>query len=226
MDVSTALSKSSCFCDNARADLWQKQFDEGTWHESENSQIWRLIGKCELLMLAQIHVPKHFSEENKTLFKTCVLWRMFAFKRQSTMGGSLSWWFELQWRSGRREVWNTVWVQDNRLCDFTEVHNITPHIFLLIFPPYYCYSYSRKQKQSTGHDSSEQDEVLNSARGRLKVSWWLQHCAFRIVSSADLLWLWEGYRKGVVRRAQCCYFSWRNKTPNKMIWKEESCKFT
>lgn len=161
-----------------------------------------------------------------TLFKTCTLWTMFAFKRQSTMGGSLSWWLVLCWRSGWREVWNTIWVQDNRLCALTEVHNITLHFPTpspLIFAIPVVESGDRVQ---LGLDSFQQDEVLISARGRLKVSWWLWPVPFHIVSSADLLWLWEGYRKGVVRIAHCCYFSWKKKMPNEMIWKVKFCKFT
>lgn len=151
-----------------------------------------------------------------TLVKTCMLWTMFAFRRQSTMGGSLPWWLVLCWRSGRREIWNTVWEQDNRLCDLAEVHNITLHFPAPSHLMFAIPTVESGGRVQLGHGFSQQDEVFISARGSLQVSSWLWPCPFHVVSSADLLWLWEDYRRGVVRRAQCCYFSWRKKIPNKM----------
>lgn len=213
----TALKSSPRFHGNARGGLHKARLTRilAMWQVSRQ----KIHRKISFVDAGPNPRAKAVLWREHTLFKTCTLRTMFAFKRQSTTGGSLSWWLVLCWRSGRREVWNTVWEQDNRLCNLTEVHNVMlrfPAPSLLVFAIPMVESGGRVQ---LGHDFSQQDEVFISARGSLKVSWWLWPCPFHVVSSADLLWLWEDYRRGVVRRAHCCYFSWRNKILNKIIWK-------
>lgn len=158
---------------------------------------------------------KTFLWREHTLFKTCMFWAVFALKRQSTMGGSLSWRLFCQGLlEGRSRTLSQRRRTDCAISqEFTILHFSPPAL-----PSHFCCS-SRGNKAQPG-------EVFISARGSLKVSPRPWPCAFHIVSSADLLWLWEGYRKGLVRVAHCCYFSWGKKIPKKMIWKVKFRKFT
>lgn len=164
-----------------------KQIDS-ICHVCDNSQ-GRKLGRLICVDSGPNPRAKTFLWREHTLFKTCMLWAVFAFKRQSTMGGSRSWWLVLCWRSGGREVGDTLRVQESRLCHFTEF--TTLHFSPPPLPSHFCYS-SRRNKARPGQDSSPQGEVFVSARGRLKVSRWPWPCSFHIVSSADLFWLWEG----------------------------------
>lgn len=59
-------------------------------------------------------------------------------------------------RSGGREVWDTLPVQENRLCHLTGVHNLT--LLSPTLPSHFCY-FSRGIKHSQVRPLSQQEEA-------------------------------------------------------------------
>lgn len=124
-------------------------------------------GDSSVLILAQIHVPKHFCEGSTPFLKhacyeQCLLLKGRAQWEAAGPGGSCCVEGLVEGRLGTLSECRRADCAISQ--EFTTLHFSPPPL-----PSHFCYS-SRRNKARPGQDSSPQGEVFVSARGSLKVS--------------------------------------------------------